>query len=85
MIRVNVEVPDEVGDEARAEAEARAHEAAVLALWESGKLSASRAAEELGLSAHDFLDLLAAKGLPFERRFNPAAGDQADRRASEPA
>lgn len=85
MIRVNIEVPEELGEEARAEAETKAHEAAVLALWESGKLSASRAAEELGLSAHDFLDLLAAKGLPVERRFNPAAVDQADRHASEPA
>jgi predicted HTH domain antitoxin len=72
-VRVHVEVPEEIGDEAKAAAETRAHEAAVLALWESGKLSASRAAEELGLSAHGFLDLLAARGLPVERRFNPAA------------
>lgn len=85
-VRVNVEVPEGVGDQAKAEAETKAHEAAVLALWESGKLSASRAAEELGLSAHDFLDLLAAKGLPIERRFDPAAMDQADSRGtSEPA
>jgi predicted HTH domain antitoxin len=64
MIRVTVEVPEEVGDEAKAVAEAKAHEAAVLALWQAGKVSTRRAAEELGLTYYDFLDLLAAKGIP---------------------
>jgi hypothetical protein len=64
MIRVSVEVPEEVGDEARVEAETKAHEAAVLAVWQVGKLSTRRAAEELGLTYYDFLDLLAARGIP---------------------
>jgi hypothetical protein len=64
MIRVNVEVPQEVGDEARVEAETKAREAAVLAIWQAGKLSTRRAAEELGLTYYDYLDLLAARGIP---------------------
>ena len=55
----------------------KAREAAVLALWEAGVISASRAAEELGLSAHEFLDLLAAKGLPVIRDFDPAVVEEA--------
>jgi predicted HTH domain antitoxin len=42
-------------------------EAAVLALWEAEEISTGEAAEELGLSRHDFLDLLARKGISFER------------------
>src|SRR5438105_196949 len=42
-------------------------QAAVLALWENGAITASRAAEELEMSIHDFLDLLAAKGLSVVR------------------
>ena len=49
-------IPEGISERARK----KAHEAAVLSLWEDGELSASRAAEELGLSAHEFLDLLAA-------------------------
>ena len=39
----------------------------MLALWEAGEISASRAAQELDLGIHGFLDLLAAKGLPVVR------------------
>jgi Uncharacterised protein family (UPF0175) len=61
--KVILNVPQEISDPAKQ----KAHEAAVLALWELGELSTGEAAEELGLSHHDFLDLLAAKGLPVER------------------
>ncbi len=65
-VKVRVEAPAEVSDQAKALAQRKAHEAAVLALWQEGELSSSRAAEELSLSVHDFLDLLAAHGLPVE-------------------
>jgi hypothetical protein len=64
MIRVNVELPDHIGDEAKTAAETQAHEAAVLAVWQAGKLTNREAAMELGLTYHDFLDLLAARGMP---------------------
>ena len=73
--KVILEVPDEVSEPARK----RAHEAAVLALWEDGELSASRAAEELGLTAHQFLDLLADRGLAVAREFDPGAVKEAKR------
>jgi predicted HTH domain antitoxin len=76
--KVTVEVPEGISDQARQ----KALEAAVLALWEAGELSASRAAEELGLTAHAFLDLLAAKGLPILRDFDPAAVEAAKRTLS---
>jgi predicted HTH domain antitoxin len=41
-----------------------AHEAAVLALWVTGRLSARQAALELGLSYVEFLDLLTRRGIP---------------------
>jgi predicted HTH domain antitoxin len=78
--KVTLEVPEGISAQARQ----KALEAAVLALWEAGELSASRAAEELGLSAHEFLDLLAAKGLPILRDFDPAAVQSAERKLSAP-
>ena len=44
----------------------RVEEAAVLALWEAGDLSTRRAAEGLSLAYREFLDLLAARGIPVE-------------------
>jgi predicted HTH domain antitoxin len=63
-VRVTLEVPPEFGDHAGEIAQTRAHEAAVLALWQEGKLTIREAALELGLSYHGFLDLLAARGIP---------------------
>lgn len=63
-IKVNLEVPDGVSDQARETAEREAHEAAVLSLWQREQFTIREAAEELGLSYADFLDLLAAKGIP---------------------
>jgi predicted HTH domain antitoxin len=80
-VHVTLEAPEEVSDQARALAERKAHEAAVLALWQEGELSASRAAEELALNMHDFLDLLAAHGLPVESGpLNLTAIEQAHQR-----
>jgi predicted HTH domain antitoxin len=76
-----LEVPEGVSEEARK----RATEAAVLALWEMGELSASRAAEELDLSAHEFLDLLSARGLPIIRHFDPEAVEAARRKLNSGA
>ena len=66
-IRVQVEVPAQVSPETREQAEHQAHEAAVLTLWGADALSTRQAAEELELSYYDFLDLLAARGIPVER------------------
>jgi predicted HTH domain antitoxin len=70
-VKVELEVPPEVGDHAKAIAQTRAHEAAVLALWEEGKLTLREAAEELGPTYRELLELLATKGIPVER----GAGD----------
>jgi predicted HTH domain antitoxin len=74
--RIRLQVPDEIS----APAHKKAHEAAILTLWEEGELSASRAAEELGLSVHEYLDLLAARGLPVVRDFDPQAVEAAGRK-----
>jgi predicted HTH domain antitoxin len=66
LVKVTVEAPKVVSEQARHNAQRKAREAAVLSLWEEGEITASRAAEELALSIHDFLDLLAARGLPVE-------------------
>ena len=59
----------------------RVEEAAVLALWEAGELSTRRAAEELGLSYREFLDLLAARGIPVESGpLNLQAIEEAERK-----
>jgi len=66
-VKVQVDVPEGTSQQARESAERQAHEAAVLALWETGALTIRQAAEEIGLPYHDFLDRLAAKGIPVER------------------
>jgi predicted HTH domain antitoxin len=66
-ILVNLEVPDGISEQEKAVATHKAHEAAVLSLWEADKLSTREAAEELDLAYGEFLDLLAAKGIPVER------------------
>jgi predicted HTH domain antitoxin len=76
--RITLEVPEDVSEPGRK----KAHAAAVLALWEGGEISASRAAEELGLSAHEFLDLLSDKGLPVVRDFDPEAVEEVKRKLS---
>jgi predicted HTH domain antitoxin len=65
-IKVNLEVPEGIPDQIKAAVQARVQEAAVLAFWEEDALSTRRAAEELGLTYREFLDLLAAKGIPIE-------------------
>jgi hypothetical protein len=57
-------VPEDVSEEARK----KAHQAAVLALWQEGAISTSLAAAELALTHHDFLDLLASEAIPVVRR-----------------
>jgi predicted HTH domain antitoxin len=66
-VRVKLEVPTGVSDEARTAAEEQAHETAVLSLWQQQSLTLREAAEELGLTYRAFLDLLAARGLPDEQ------------------
>ena len=77
-ITVHVQGPEEISEQAKAAAQSRAEEAVVLAFWEAGEISTRVAAEELGLTYRDFLDLLAARGIPVERRPpNENAIDQA--------
>ncbi len=63
-VKVTLEVPEGVSDQTRAAVKEEAEETVVLALWKAGELSTRRAAEELGLTYHEFLDRLAARGLP---------------------
>src|SRR5207248_11479498 len=66
-VKVTLEVPDEVSKETKTVAEHKAHESAVLAVWEAGEILTRQAAAELGLTYYDFLDLLAVRGIPVER------------------
>jgi hypothetical protein len=64
LVKVELELPEAVSDEHRTTAQHRAHEAAVLFLWEAGEISTRDAASDLGLAYHEFLDLLTARGIP---------------------
>jgi predicted HTH domain antitoxin len=66
-VKVSLELPPGVSDKVRQSAERQAREAVVLALWEGQELTIRDAAEELGLTYAEFLDLLAARGIPVVR------------------
>jgi predicted DNA-binding protein (UPF0251 family) len=66
-VKVSIEVPAGISDQARDRAQREADEAALLALWQQQELTIREAAEELGLTYRGFLDLLAAKDIPVER------------------
>jgi predicted DNA-binding protein (UPF0251 family) len=66
-VKVSIEVPAGISDQARDRAQREADEAALLALWQQQELTIRDAAEELGLTYRGFLDLLAAKDIPVER------------------
>jgi predicted HTH domain antitoxin len=66
-MRVNLEVPPGISDQARENAERQAYQAAALALWQEQQMTIREAAEELGLTYRGFLDLLAARGISVER------------------
>ena len=76
--KVILKVPEEISEQARQ----KAHQAAVLTLWQEGALTIREAALELDLSYHDFLDLLAAQGLPVAHggEINVAAIEAAERK-----
>jgi predicted HTH domain antitoxin len=80
-VKVQLEVPDEVSAENKAVAERKAHETAVLSLWEAGEISTRQAAAELELTYHGFLDLLAERGIPVESgMFDAEALEEARRK-----
>jgi hypothetical protein len=66
-IKVTVEMPDLADNQAKAMAERKAREAAILALVDAEVISIGKGAEELGLTMHDMLDLMAAHGMPVVR------------------
>src|SRR5205085_7134525 len=66
-VKVKLEVPEGTSQESKDTAVRRAHEAAVLSLWEAGELTIREAAADLGLQYHEFLDLLTEKGIPVSR------------------
>jgi hypothetical protein len=66
-VKVIVEVPEGTSEASREAAESRALEATVLTLWEDEQLSTREAAQALGLGYGDFLELLAARGIPVAR------------------
>jgi predicted HTH domain antitoxin len=79
-VKVDLEVPEGVSEEARETARRRAREGAVLALWETGAISTREAAAELGLTYYDYLDLLAERGIPVVRgEFDEEAVEKARR------
>ncbi len=63
---VNILVPlsDDVPDEWLSKAEAKAKEAAILALQQEGVLTIREAAQALGLGYEEYLALLAERNLP---------------------
>jgi predicted HTH domain antitoxin len=66
-IRIHLDLPETVSEQEKDAAEQRARRAVVLSLWEAQRLSTREAADELGLSYGEFLDVLAAEGIPVER------------------
>lgn len=66
-VRVVVEVPDEVPEDAREAALCSAREAVVFSLLSKGAISIGRAAEELDLPSHDILELMTQRGIPVVR------------------
>jgi predicted HTH domain antitoxin len=83
-IKVQVDMPEGVSDESKQAAEQKAHEAAVLTLWEAGELSTREAAAELSLPYHEFLDLLNERGIPVESgMFDAEALEKAKRHLAE--
>jgi predicted transcriptional regulator len=66
-LTIDLEVPEGISDTAKETAASRAREAFILSLWEQAELTIREAAQELGLTYRDFLDLLAARGIPVER------------------
>ncbi|HTE20979.1 MAG TPA: UPF0175 family protein [Armatimonadota bacterium] len=80
-VKTRVEVPGRVSEAARENAERQAHESAVLSLWQAGEISTREAAAELGLTYHDYLDLLAARGIPVvQGSLNLEAIEEAERK-----
>lgn len=83
-IRVTIEAPESISSAARETVERQAHETAVLAFWQGGQLSTRQAADELGLTYHEFLELLATKGIPVEQdMFDGDALEQARRQLAQ--
>jgi len=66
-IKVTVEGPDIADTDAKAMAERKAREAAILALVDAAAISIGKGAEELSLTMHEMLELMAARGLPVVR------------------
>jgi predicted HTH domain antitoxin len=64
---IRIDVPKDVSDKAARFAEAKAREAAVIALQQEGELTIREAAEELGLSYEGYLNLLASRELPISK------------------
>ncbi len=78
-VQVSVDLPEDIlEDEAVREAERAGLEMIVIKLWEAAKLSTREASKLLGLTYHEYLDLLATHGVPVER-----ADDLMDEQAFE--
>jgi hypothetical protein len=78
---IHIAVPEAISEDGVKVAEARAKEAAVMALQQAGDLTIREAAAELSLSYEGYLQLLHQKGLPvssFEQ--DPAVLDDLRRR-----
>lgn len=63
-LTIQIEVADDTSDESLPLAEQAGREAAVLFLQQEGEISIREAAAALSLTYEQYMDLLAAKGLP---------------------
>lgn len=63
-LKVSIELPEDVPPDGLENAQLAAFEAAILSLWKSGCLSTREAAKRLGLTYHEFLELLDTRGIP---------------------
>ncbi len=64
VMTISVVLPDDIPEEHLSEAEARAREAAIIALQQGGFLTIREAAQALGLGYEEYLALLAERNLP---------------------
>jgi predicted HTH domain antitoxin len=66
-ITIHLTIPEDLPHDAREHTQREATVAGVLALWQRQHLTIREAAEELGLTYQEFLELLDQRGLPVER------------------
>jgi predicted HTH domain antitoxin len=79
-VRYSFDEPDEASGQRKQAVQSCVDELLCLELWKQGDMSTRQAAEALGLTYREFLDLLADRGIPVEDgEFDPKAIEEAQK------